>query len=412
MKDIGIIGAGVAALHLGLYLRQHGVEVSVYTNKTAEEVAEGPLLNSVSHHHVTVEREARLGVDHWPEDEYKYFCHDHYLGGDQPQFFRGDFTAPSRAIDYRVYLPRLMRDLEERGGRFVYRNMTVPDIEDLTNVHDLVVVSTGKGDIAGLFPRRADKSPYTRPMRKLAVGLWHGVRRREPNSVEMSIAPGAGELLAIPMYSFGGHVMALLCENVPGGDLEVLTDQKYADDPEAYRRLMLDKLAQHHPTVFSRIDPDQFRLQGPKDILQGAVVPVLREDYVRLPNGKFLLALGDVHSTVDPVVGQGANSASYSAEVVGQCIVDDDVYDARFCEKVAHRRATRVEATTDWVNEMVALPPAPHLQQFLGALATHRSLCDEFTENFSHPDRQMDLIATPERVAAAIARHSVLTPTA
>jgi hypothetical protein len=46
-----------------------------------------------------------LGVDHWDLTEYGYFCHHHYIGGPQPLSFPGAFRAPSRAIDYRAYLP-------------------------------------------------------------------------------------------------------------------------------------------------------------------------------------------------------------------------------------------------------------------------------------------------------------------
>jgi hypothetical protein len=69
----------------------------------------------------------------------------------------------------------------------------------------------------------------------------------------------------------------------------------------------------HHPEVFARIDTARFGLTRPEDLLQGAVTPVLREDYTILPNGRVVIVLGDAHSVVDPVVGQGANSASYSA---------------------------------------------------------------------------------------------------
>lgn len=410
MKNIGIIGAGVAGLHLGLQLRQHGIPVTIYTNRSAEQVRDGRVLNSVSHMHVTQALEDDLGVNHWNDDKYMYSCHYHYIGG--PTFV-GDFTKPSRVIDYRIYLPQLMQDFTDRGGEIEVRDLSAAEIEALTEVHDLVVVSTGKGEIGAMFPKRADKSPYDRPQRKLAVGFWHGVRRYEPNGVDMSLIPGVGELLAIPMWSFDGKVMALLFESVPGGPQEVLTDQRYEEDPEAYRRLVLEMLERFHPTVFDRVDVDEFRIQrDERDILQGAVTPVLREDYVRLANGRYLLALGDVHLTVDPVVAQGANAVAQSARVVGDAIIEDDVFDQRFVEKVARRRAERIEAANDWVNTMVQVPPAPQLPALLGAMIENRALANEFTENFNYPVRQLDLLGSEERVAAAIARTSPVPATA
>jgi 2-polyprenyl-6-methoxyphenol hydroxylase-like FAD-dependent oxidoreductase len=124
---------------------------------------------------------------------------------------------------------------------------------------------------------------------------------------------------------------------------------------------VLDKVRVHHPQVFERIDTARFGLTGPEDLLQGAVTPVLREDYAVLPNGRVAIALGDAHSVVDPVVGQGANSASYSAWELGTVIGEDPNFDERFAQKVATRRANRVRAISDWTNLMIALPPAPHL---------------------------------------------------
>jgi 2-polyprenyl-6-methoxyphenol hydroxylase-like FAD-dependent oxidoreductase len=40
-KRIGIIGAGVAGLHLGLYLRQHDTSATIITDRTAEQIARG-----------------------------------------------------------------------------------------------------------------------------------------------------------------------------------------------------------------------------------------------------------------------------------------------------------------------------------------------------------------------------------
>lgn len=216
--------------------------------------------------------------------------------------------------------------------------------------------------------------------------------------------PGVGELLAIPMMSFSGPVTALLFESVPGGDQEALTDQRYADDPERYRELTLQMLQKHHPTVYERVELEEFRLQGDKDILQGAVTPVLREDYVRLPNGKFLLALGDVHLTVDPVQAQGANAAAYSARVVGDAIIEDDVFDERFVKKVAGRRAERIEAANDWINTMIHNPPKPQIPALFSAMVNNSELATEFTENFNYPIEQIDLLDSQERVDAAIAR--------
>lgn len=407
MPDIGIIGAGTAGLHLALLLQQAGVRTRIYTNQTAEQIASGPPQNSVSHHAPTIAREQAMGVDFWPADEYGYQVHYHHLNVlDGPPVFRGDFLRPSRVLDYRIYLPRLMAEYEERGGTIEQRSIEPADFDRLARVHDLIVVAAGKRSFAEYFGERPDVSPYAKPQRHLAVGFWDGVAQTEPRAVTLSISPGHGELLDLPITTFDGWASALLFENVPGGDLEVLMTQKQSEDPEAYRKLTLEKLKEHHPTVYERIDESRFALMRPGDILQGAVRPVVREDYRLLADGTVVLALGDAHATVDPVTGQGANSASFEAQVAADAIIEDGVVDERFAQKVALRRRERVDGLSTWVNTMIETPTPPHLQKLIGAMSQMRTLCDEFTENFSYPHRNGDMVATPERVDAAIARHA------
>ena len=59
-KRIGIIGAGVAGLHLGLYLRQHDISATIITDRTAEQIARGRLPNTAAHFALTIDREKML----------------------------------------------------------------------------------------------------------------------------------------------------------------------------------------------------------------------------------------------------------------------------------------------------------------------------------------------------------------
>lgn len=403
-KTVGIIGAGTAGLHLGLYLRQQGVAVTVFTDRRPEEYAGMRLLNTVAHHAVTIDREDALGVNHWPSDEEGYFGH-HYFIGVQPEPIRfyGDLHQPSRAVDYRIYQPRLMEDFLERGGQIEYREIRGEEVSALSARFDLMVVCTGKGPFGQMFQHDPQHSPFDRPQRALCVGLFKGIRQRAERAVTMYFSPGAGEMIEIPTLTFNGMQNALVIENIIGGDLEVLAKTRYEDDPRAFIELLLTKLRQHYPDCTDRIDEGEFDLaNGPLDILQGGVTPTVRKSHVFLEGGKLAVSLGDVHAMVDPVLGQGANMASYAALVLGEEIVRQDVYDERFIEHVNQRRQDRVLGATRWTNFMLTnlrLMPA-ELQQFIGALSQNRAMADEFTDNFNYPERQWDCFASVERMRA------------
>ncbi len=102
-------------------------------------------------------------------------------------------------------------------------------------------------------------------------------------------------------------------------------------------------------------------------------MPTVRNTVVEFDGGKCAIALGDVHSIVDPMMGQGANVASYAAFVLGEEIVDSDVLDARFCEKVDLKRQDRVLAASRWTNLMLQ-PPSEALGMLIGTMSQNQAL--------------------------------------
>lgn len=404
-RNVGIVGAGIAGLHLALHLQKHGVDATVITDRPPDDYRNIRLLNTVAHHHVTLAREDYLGVNHWPDPKDHYYYHDHVFNFTQPLSFRGDFSRPSRAVDYRIYLPALMQDFTHRGGKIEYRRIEERDIRPLVARFDLLVVSTGKGPLGQLFSYRPEHTPYSQPQRRLCVGLYTGVRQPDPMNVTLSVSPGHGEMIVIPTITFGGVANALLMENVPGGDMEELATLSYDDDPKHFLKVLLGKLEKHHPTTYDRIDTARFDLAQPQDLLQGGVVPTVRNTVVEFDDGKCANALGDVHAVVDPMMGQGANVASYAAFVLGEEIVNADALDARLCEKIDLKRQDRVLAASRWTNVMLQ-PPSEALGMLIVAMSRNPALANEFTENFNYPDRQWDRISTPQRIQAWIERMS------
>ena len=408
-KSIGIIGAGTAGLHLGLYLRQHDIDVTIFTDRKPAEYAGMRLLNTVAHHAVTIQREDALGCNHWSNEREGYFGHHYFINvPPQPLRFYGDLHAASRAVDYRIYQPKLMEDFLERGGNIEYREIKGDEVAKIASRFDLVVVCTGKGPFGQMFEVEQAHTPFDKPQRALCVGLFKGIRQRPRRAVTMYFSPGAGEMIEIPTITFNGMQNALVIENIIGGDLEVLAKTKYDDDPRAFLDLLLAKLRKHYPDCAERIDEQEFDLaNGPLDLLQGGVTPTVRRSHVALDGGKMAIALGDVQATVDPVLGQGANMASYAAVILGEEIVRQEVYDERFVEHVNHRRNDRVLGATRWTNFMLtnlkAMPA--ELQQFIGMLSQVRSAADEFTDNFNFPEKQWDCFASLERMRAWSERH-------
>src|SRR5258708_16067669 len=105
MTSIGIVGAGVSALHLGLRLRQHDIPVTIHTDRSADELAAGRLLNTVAHHHPTLERERQLGVHHWDAAEHGYAFPHPYVGAHQPLLLPHALPPPPTQLPSPPLLP-------------------------------------------------------------------------------------------------------------------------------------------------------------------------------------------------------------------------------------------------------------------------------------------------------------------
>jgi 2-polyprenyl-6-methoxyphenol hydroxylase-like FAD-dependent oxidoreductase len=401
MTNIGIVGAGTAGLHLSLLLQKRGVDATLYAERTSDEVRNGRLPNTVVHNHRTRAREREIDANFWDETAPPIAGHWHWIPSEPPLDFPGYFKAPSLAVDYRLYQAKLLEAFEERGGKVEIGALGADDLDRLAAKHDLVVVSTGRGGLTDLFPPIAGRSPFTAPGRLIYAGLYKGVADSgDPRHVVLNLLGPIGEIINIPMESREGRVEVLLFECVPGGDLEVVAKTPYADDPKAHDRLVLDKLRMYAPRVVERIDESEFGVVDPTSALQGAIVPTVRKSYRELDVGTFAIAVGDLHVSMDPVCGLGANAASIGAFALGETIAEGGPFDEAFCRRVDERRLPGVLAHFDFTAFMLA--PQEQLFGVIGAMSQNPAMSNDFTDNFTDPARHLEHLASPETANAYV----------
>jgi hypothetical protein len=404
MNGIGIVGSGIAGLHLGLRLQRHGVPATIYSDRAADQIRAGRLPNSVARFDHTRARERELGVDHWHVPDFEMGCVHFYLGSDPPLVFRGDLSRPASFVDMRIYLATLLEDFMARGGQVEIGSLDATDVARLSARHELMVVASGRGSLTEMFPRQPERSPYTAPQRRLMSGLFRGVAFPEPMGVAFNISPGHGEVFQAPFLSFAGRVCSILVEAVPGGEIERIVDQQYDDNPAAFEATLLDLLRQHAPRVYERVDRQAFGLTRPLDLLQGAITPTVRRGYARLDNGAHALAIGDVHVLNDPILGQGANAASHAAWVAGDAILGGGPFDEAFCRAVEERIWTYARPVTEWTNAALH-PPAPHVLEVFKAAARDRAIADQIIDNFNAPAQNWAIFESPDSASVFLREH-------
>jgi hypothetical protein len=404
MKNIGIIGAGIAGLHLGLLLRQHGIKTTIYTEKTPEQQLGGRLANVVARFAATRERERQLGVNFWDAASTALTRFSIHIGGERPLAVLGELDRPGSIVDMRIYCARLLEEFAMRGGHVLIGSVQAGDIERLGAQHDLVVVAAGRGSLANLFPRRPEISPYDQPQRLTVAGFFRGLAYPQPIGVNLNVAGGNGEILSLPLFSFEPGLTGILFEIVRGGAFEVLRHLRYEDDPGRFNTTVLGLLREHAPEVYTRVDPAVFGLTRSLDLCHAAITPTVRRGYTQLAGGTFAIALGDAHTLIDPLIGQGANTASHSAWVLGEAIRDAQQYDQLFCERVEQRICDYAIPVFEYSNARL-LPPPPHMAKLLVTAAQNQALANVFVNGLNHPDRLWEIVSSPERTAALIEQH-------
>ncbi len=396
-RRIGIVGAGIAGLHLGLRLRQLGIDCTIMSDRTPEQIAAGPLANAVVHWSSTLRRERVLRVNHWPAEAFGFNSFRNVIEAPEPIEIRCDDLAPARAVDYRIYLPRLMEDFMDRGGRLQVADLDVHDIGLIAERFDLVVVATPGNGFSRLFARHVANSPYHEPQRHWLAGLFTGFHPTTRRSATLSVVPGHGEAVLFPLLSRTGMVNALGISVPASDELEMLQILSRRPDTAGFRAALLRNLEQLHPSIYDGIDTTRFDLQGPRDLVRVAITPVARHPHTPLGGGKYAIALGDAHVTMDPLLAQGANVGSYSALALADVIAEANEFDLAFCHEVERSRAAHVLAASHWTNAFLQ-PPDEARIELMAAMSRDRWLAGQYFENFSQPERQWERVGSAERM--------------
>jgi hypothetical protein len=112
------------------------------------------------------------------------------------------------------------------------------------------------------------------------------------------------------------------------------------------------------------------------------------------------VALGDAHVLNDPITGQGANTASHAAWVLGEAIRNGGAtFDEAFCRRVEQQIWAYAQPVTEACN--ARLRPAPaHAVELFEAAAHHKAIADAHANGFNHPHAFWEIQSSPERTAA------------
>src|SRR4029077_3286295 len=283
MRRIAIVGGGQSGLQLALGLQQKGYQVTVVSNRNPEQIRKGRVTSSQFMFDASLQMERDLGINFWekecPVTEGVAFS---VPGPDASRalFWETKLERPGQSVDQRVKFAGWTEEFAKRGGNLVLEDAGVNELEKYASSNDLVVLAAGKGEVARLFETDAAHTPFTSPMRALALTYVKKLAPRKPfTAVAFNLIPGVGEYFVFPALTTSGACEIIVFEGVPGGPMDCWSDVK---TPEQHLQRSREILQKFLPWEADRCH--QIELTDDNGIVAGRFAPTVRKPVCKLPS--------------------------------------------------------------------------------------------------------------------------------
>lgn len=403
MSKFVIVGAGQAGLQLAFGLVQDGHDVTVISNRTADDVRTGRVMSSQCMFDAALQHERDLGINYWDQE-----CPD-IAGislvvptpdGGKMVDWAARLERPAQSVDQRLKMPLWMEEFEKQGGRIILDDVTVPDLEKHARENDLVIVAAGKGEVAQLFERNAACSPYSAPQRSLALTYVTGMEPRpEYSAVCFNLIPTVGEYFVFPALTATGECEIMVFEGIPGGPMDCWGDVVTPDEHLAKSKWILETFLPWEAERCLNVE-----LTDVNGVLVGRFAPTVRDPVGELPSGALVLGLADAVVLNDPITGQGSNNASKAAASYLDSIREhgDASYDRAFMQDAFDRYWDYAQYVTTWTNALLG-PPPQHVLDLLTAGNDHQQIAERFANGFDNPPDFFDWFMEPAKATRFLA---------
>ncbi|WP_031469532.1 flavin reductase [Sciscionella sediminilitoris] len=375
-RRIAIVGAGQSGAQLALGLVAHDYRVTLVNDRSPEQVRTGPVTSSQCMFASALHTERELGLDEW-ERSCPQIRTVSYHG---ESTFRAPLDLPAQSVDQRIKAAAWMERFAALGGELRIQECTAADVHEFARTHDLVVVSSGKGELGGMFAPDPARSPFAGPQRALALTYLTGA---EPGAeLAYHIAEGIGEVFTMPALTASGCCDILVLEGLPGGPLDHWADVR---TPDEHLRRTFELLRAHFPALHERFAGTG--LTDESGVLRGRLTPRVRKPVANEAAGRPVLGMADAIVLNDPITGQGSNNAAQAAAFYLENILrrGADPFDADWMRHTFERYWRGwAQWAVAWTNAMLR-PAPPQVRELFTEAANTPQLARALVNGFDDP---------------------------
>lgn len=395
MRKIAIVGAGESGAQLALGLQREGYAVTLFSDRSAAQIRTGRVMSS----------QCMFGTALAAEEQLSAALSGIYRSGevpainrismrvprespDAPTEWEASLDTPAHSIDQRIKSAAWIETFISAGGDFRIEKVSARMLEELARDYELVVVSTGKGELGQVFPRDKSKSPFDRPQRVLALNYvtsgnqLPSASQESTDSIRMSMVPGVGEFFTFPGLTVSGPCQMMVFEGVVGGPMDCWSD---VSTPQDQLERSLEILREYFPHESENFAGANLTDEGAT--LLGRITPTVRSAVGQLANGGLVFGVGDAVVLNDPLTGQGSNNATMAARYYLDAILrrGNESFDQAWMERTFDEfwRGWGQWAVA-WTNDMLK-PRRDHQLAIFSDAAEHPALAASVVNGFDDP---------------------------
>jgi len=384
MKEIAIVGAGQSGLHLAIGLLQHGFNVTLTTDRDAQDILHGQVLSSQCMFSEALNTERRVNLNLWenevPHLNYSEFSYSNTEHPERIHSWKTNLIDYACSVDQRLKISTLMNHFVALGGDLVIKKVSITQLNQISLEYDLVIVATGRGLLANIFPVNFNETIYTQPQRKLALTYVKPTYRPISDTIRFTKIPDIGEFITFPALTLSGECEIMTFEAIPNGPMD---RWKPGMTLLEHLRTSLQVLKKWVPHEFDHFSAAS--LTDKEGYFCGAVTPTVRHPVFTLPSGRRVFGMGDALVVNDPITGQGSNSAAKCADIYLNRILNQaGEFDRQWMNDTFEEFWDYAKHVVRWTNSMLE-PFTPNMELLMKRSGMDPELAHRIANGFDNP---------------------------